>query len=119
MLKSSILLEGTSMLRRPLKSVRQRVFPSAARHYFFNITIEIARAYGKFSNFKIFEVMCMHLGCSLKAFIAATERQQASSGLDMYTPHVVLAYILICRVTFDRFSVDLSPGPGDAYPSDT
>ena len=30
MLKSSILLEGTSMLRRPLKSVRQRVFPSAA-----------------------------------------------------------------------------------------
>ena len=34
--------------------------------YFFNITIEIARAYGKFSNLKIFEVMCMHLGCISK-----------------------------------------------------
>ena len=34
--------------------------------YFFNITIEIARAYGKFSNLKIVEVMCMHLGCISK-----------------------------------------------------
>ena len=51
---------------------------------FFNITIEIARAYGKFSNLNIVEVMCMHLSCMhLKAFIAATERQQASS-IDRY-----------------------------------
>ena len=34
--------------------------------FFFNITIEIARAYGKFSNLKIVEVMCMHLGCISK-----------------------------------------------------
>ena len=34
---------------------------------FFNITIEIARAYGQFSNLKIIvEVMCMHLGCISK-----------------------------------------------------